>query len=112
MACTAERISLHIRQPMTPIPNTNDEQSARARVAIQTWARVAGILFLVSLVAGGFGEGYAPSRIIVSGDATATAANIKAFPFLFRLGFAGFLVESVCDTTLALVFYVLLRAVR
>jgi Domain of unknown function (DUF4386) len=78
---------------------------------IQAYARAAGILFLVTLIAGGFGEGYMPSRILVPNDAAATAANIKANTFLFRLGFAGFLVESLCDTALALTFYVLLRPV-
>ncbi|MFN2622644.1 MAG: DUF4386 domain-containing protein [Chthoniobacterales bacterium] len=79
---------------------------------IQAYARTAGVLFLVSLIAGGFGEGYMPSKIIVSNDAAATAANIKAFAFLFRLGFAGFLIESLCDTALALNFYVLLKPVN
>jgi Domain of unknown function (DUF4386) len=79
---------------------------------IQAYARTAGVLFLVSLIAGGFGEGYMPSKIIVSNDAAATAANIKAFSFFFRLAFAGFLVESLCDTALALIFYVLLKPVN
>jgi hypothetical protein len=81
-------------------------------VNIQAYAKAAGILFFVSLVAGGFGEGYMPSKIIVSNDAAATAANIKAFAFLFRLAFAGFLIESLCDTALALNFYVLLKPVN
>lgn len=97
---------------MSDVPSTTDERSARARAAIQTYARVAGILFVVSLVAGGFGEGYAPSKLVVSGDAGATAANITAHPLLLRLGFAGFLIESLCDTALSLIFYVLLRPVR
>ena len=50
---------------------------------VQRYARIAGVLFLVSLVAGGFGEAYAPSKLIVSGDATATAANIRNFDFLY-----------------------------
>src|SRR5437764_7983350 len=62
---------------------------------VQRYARIAGVLFLVSLVAGGFGEAYVPSKIIVSGDAAATAANIRNFDFLYRLGFAGFLIESL-----------------
>ncbi|MDQ6769745.1 MAG: DUF4386 domain-containing protein [Gemmatimonadota bacterium] len=80
--------------------------------SIQTYARVAGVLFLVSMVAGFFGELYAPSHIIVSGDAAATAKNIVAFNTLFRAGFASYLVEAVCDITLSLVMYELLRAVR
>jgi len=78
---------------------------------VQRYARIAGVLFLLSLVAGGFGEAYVPSRIIVSGDAAATAANIRTFEYLFRLGFAGFLVESLCDTALVLILYALLKPV-
>jgi Domain of unknown function (DUF4386) len=81
-------------------------------MTIQTYARIAGVLFLLSFIAGGFGEAYVPSQLIVSGDAAATAENIKAFGSLFRLGFAGYLVEAVCDIALSLIFYVLLRPVR
>jgi len=78
---------------------------------VQRYARIAGVLFLLSLAAGGFGEAYVPSRIIVSGDAAATAANIRTFEYLFRLGFAGFLVESLCDIALVLILYALLKPV-
>src|SRR2546427_9778760 len=78
---------------------------------VQRYARIAGVLFLISLVAGGFGEAYVPSKIIVSGDAAATAANIGNFEFLYRLGFAGFLIESLCDITLVLIMYALLKPV-
>ncbi|HEU5238250.1 MAG TPA: DUF4386 domain-containing protein [Pyrinomonadaceae bacterium] len=78
---------------------------------VQRYARVAGVLFLLSLAAGGFGEAYVPSRIVVTGDAAATAANISTFEYLLRLGFAGFLVESLCDTALVLILYALLKPV-
>jgi hypothetical protein len=78
---------------------------------VQRYARIAGALFLISLVAGGFGEAYVPSKIIVSGDAAATVANINNFNLLYRLGFAAFLIESLCDTTLALILYALLKPV-
>ena len=80
--------------------------------SMQTYAKVAGILFLISMVAGFFGEFYAPSRLIVSHDAAATARNIVAFNSLFRVGFASYLVEAVCDIALSLVMYLLLRPVR
>lgn len=67
---------------------------------------------LLSFVAGGFGEAYVPSKLMVSADATATAHNIVALDSLFRMGFAGYLVEAVCDITLTLIFYLLLRPVR
>jgi len=48
----------------------------------------------------------------VSADATATAHNIQAFDSLFRMGFAGYLVEAMCDIALSLILYVLLRPVH
>ena len=81
-------------------------------MTVQTYARIAGVLFLLSMVAGGFGEAYVPSKLIVSGDAAATVANLKNFDFLYRLGFAAFMIESLCDITLALILYALLKPVN
>lgn len=81
-------------------------------MTVQTYARIAGVLFLLTIVAGGFGEAYVPSKLIVSTDSTATANNIHAFGSLFRWGFASYLVEAVCDIALTLIFYVLLRPVH
>jgi hypothetical protein len=78
---------------------------------VQRYARIAGALFLVSLVAGGLGEAYIPSKLIVAHDAAATLANIKNFEVLYRLGFATFLIESLCDITLAAILYALLKPV-
>jgi hypothetical protein len=72
--------------------------------SVQAYARIAGVLFLLSFIAGGFGESYVPSRLIVSADANATAHNIVALGSLFRMGFAGYLVEAVCDIALTLIF--------
>lgn len=80
-----------------------------ATTSIQTYARIAGALFLISLIAGGFGEWYAPSRLIVSNDATATAKNIVALDVVLRWGFAAYLIEATCDIALSLLMYVLLR---
>lgn len=97
---------------MTAVP-TEHRQLAQARPAsVQTYARVAGVLLLLSLVAGGFGEFYVPSKLIVSADAAATARNIIASASMFRMGFAGYLVEAMCDIALTLILYVLLRPVH
>lgn len=99
---------------MNSVPNTNDHRRLPQPPppAVQTYARIAGVLFLLSIVAGGFGEFYVPSKLLVSGDATATAKNINTFMSLFRLSFASYLVEAVCDIALAWILYVLLRPVR
>lgn len=78
----------------------------------QVYAKATGTLLLVSIVAGGFGEFFVPNQLIVSGDATATAQNIIASRSLFRLGFASYLVEALCDVALSLCFYVLLKPVH
>lgn len=78
---------------------------------VQAYARFAGILFLLSIIGGGLGEVYIPSQLIVTGDATATAANVRESLWLLRLGFATYLVEAICDIGLAWVLYVLLKPV-
>ncbi len=78
----------------------------------KTYARVAGALMLISLFAGTFGEMYVPSRMIVPDDAAATAHNIAAAHGLFRLGFASYLLEAICDIALSFLFYALLRPVN
>ena len=78
---------------------------------IQRYAKTAGVLLLLTIVAGFFGELYVPSQL-VSHDAATTAANLTAHESLFRLGFAAYLVEACCDIALALSFYVLLKPVN
>ena len=41
-----------------------------AHISVQTYARIAGVLLLLTIPAGSFGEFYVPSRLIVSTDAT------------------------------------------
>ncbi len=78
----------------------------------QRYTRAAGVMFLISFLAGSFGEYYVPSKLIVAGNAAATAANIVNHEMLFRLGFAAYLLEALCDVALSLVLYVLLRPVN
>ena len=80
--------------------------------SIGTYARLAAILLLISVVAGGFGEAYVPIVIFVAGDAAATAKRILEHEMLFRLGFAAYLVEALCDAALTMVFWVLIRPVH
>jgi hypothetical protein len=79
--------------------------------SLQRYARAAGVAMLLSIVFGFLGEMYLPGKIIVAGDAAATAANIVGNPTLFRLTFASYLVEGICDVALIVFFYVLLKPV-
>lgn len=93
---------------MTARPITSEASAD----SIQMYARTAGVLGLISIVAGGFGEAYVPAALVVSRDAAATARNIVMSESLFRWGFTAYLVEALCDTGLTLLFYLLLGAVR
>jgi hypothetical protein len=75
----------------------------------QALARWIAILILISLVFCGFGEMYVSGRLTAAGDAGATARNIVAHQQLFRLDFAAYVVEGLCDATLTGLLYLLLR---
>jgi hypothetical protein len=76
--------------------------------SINRYARIGGVLILVSLAAGLFGEVYAPSLV----KASATGAAIAhGHLMLLRAGFASYLIEAFCDVTLTLTLYVIFRPV-
>ena len=81
-------------------------------IAPMLLARVAGVLYLVVAVRGGFSELYVRSIIKVAGDASATADKIRASATLFRIGFVTDLVNIACFLLLALVLYLLLSPVN
>jgi hypothetical protein len=74
-------------------------------------ARIAGIGYLIIIAAGLFAEGLVRSRLIASGDASATAANIMASEGLFRTGIAADLLMLTFDAVVAIALYLLLRPV-
>ena len=69
-------------------------------------ARIAGVLYLVNGVTGFFGIIYVPSRLMVSGNATASAQNILASERLFRLGIVS---ELICAVEFIFLLWVLYR---
>jgi hypothetical protein len=77
----------------------------------QVYARIGGVLYLIIILAGLFGEMFVRAKLIVVGDAAATAHNIVGSEFLFRSGVVGDLIMHICDIPLTLIFYVLLRPV-
>ena len=78
----------------------------------QLYARIGGVLYLIIIAVGLFDEAFVRNRIIVSGDATATAANIRSLEWLWRFGIAAEFLLLICAVALTLIFFVLLRPVN
>lgn len=72
-------------------------------------ARIAGVLYLLTILMGMFSAGFATGKLVVNSDAAATANNILAHRGLFQLAFAVYLIEMACQVALTALFYALLK---
>jgi hypothetical protein len=89
--------------------------SAMASTAIdqsqRTAARVAGVLYLLLMVCGVFGEFNGRGRLIVDNDPAKTAGLITSHLLLFRFGIVSDLAAFAGDIAMAVALYVLLRPI-
>jgi hypothetical protein len=75
-------------------------------------ARIAGAVYLSMIITGPFSLIYIPNKLIVQGNATATAANVIAHDTLFRFGIVAGLFGQVLFICLAIALYRLLGEVN
>ncbi|HEX4953465.1 MAG TPA: DUF4386 domain-containing protein [Thermoanaerobaculia bacterium] len=75
-------------------------------------ARIAGLLYLIVVLAGPFTLLYVPGKVFVSGDATATANNILAHETLFRAHIVVGLISELAFVAVVFVLYRLLKGVN
>lgn len=75
-------------------------------------ARIAGLLYLIVAITGGFAQFVSRQSLIVSGDATATAQNVLEHETLYRIGIVSDLIDITVFLVLPLVLYRLLAAVN
>ena len=78
----------------------------------QQQARVAGFLYLLLALSAPFGLLYVPSKLVVPGNAAATADTIRASEWLLRLGIASELVHQIIAVFLVLALYQLFKVVN
>ena len=76
------------------------------------YARIAGVLYLYIIVAGIFVELFVRGKLVVSGNAAATAANIMAHESRWRVAFSAEVLWLACAVALTMIFYVLMRVVN
>jgi uncharacterized protein DUF4386 len=75
---------------------------------IKKTARIAGAIYLSMVITGPFSLIYVPGKLIVQGNATATAANVLAHDTMFRLAIVAGLFGQIIFICLAVALYRLL----
>src|SRR5437763_2210838 len=80
--------------------------------SVKKQARVAGVLYLLASIPAPFCLIYVPSKLIVPGDATATADHVRASGTLLRFGIASELISSIVFIFVVLALYRLLKGVN
>ena len=78
---------------------------------IQQQARAAGRIYILLGLVAPIGLMVVPNKLIVTGDATATLARIRASEGLFRIGLASELISNVIVIFLVLALYRLFKPV-
>jgi hypothetical protein len=74
--------------------------------------RFAGLLYVLTSIVGFFAMGYVPGKLIVHGNAAATASNIAASETLFRLAIASGLIGQAGFIFVALALFDLFKGVN
>jgi len=78
---------------------------------VKKTARIAGVIYLSMVITGPFSLIYVPDKLIVRGNATATAANVLAHDTMFRFAIVAGLFGQVIFICLAIALYRLLSDV-
>jgi hypothetical protein len=80
--------------------------------SLKKTARIAGLWYLLLVIAGIYGIKYVDSQIFVDGNTVATTNNVLAHEFLFRTGIFSAIIGNFIFLFLVLALYRLLKQVN
>ena len=94
-----------------PLIADDADEKARTGHSTKRLARIAGALYLIVGIFGGFAVGYANPSVYVPGDAATTASNVATNAGLVRAAVLADLLQATAFVFLAMVLYVMLKDV-
>jgi hypothetical protein len=97
---------------MTPAAAGTAMELERSVYPTKKTARVAGVMYVLMGLTAPFTLIYLPRKLIVPGNAAATASNVLASEMLFRLSIVAVLISSVLFVFLGMALYRLLGGVN
>jgi hypothetical protein len=95
-----------------PLIADHSDDEAAIMSSQKRLARIAGVLYLIVGIFGGFAVGFANPSVYVPGDAATTAANVAANAGLVRAAVMADLLQATAFVFLAMVLYVMLKDVH
>lgn len=81
-----------------------------SNISLKRLGRIAGILYLIVAVCGGFAQ-IVRTNAVEQSDAAATAANVLDAGWLFRLGFSSDIIAFSTEVILGVVVFIIFRPI-
>src|SRR5258706_16329266 len=97
---------------MTQTKTNTNEKETKMTASPKRIARIAGVVYLLVGIFGGFAEGFVEPRMYVAGNAAATAGNLLANSGLVRMGVVADLLDPTVFVFLGMTLYLLLKHVN
>ncbi len=102
--------------PVSPVPTLTTDHQTRAGIGAVTsakrLARLAGVLYLLVAIFGGFAFGFVSLKVYVPGDAATTAGNVIANSGLLRVSVVADLFQATASVVVGMTLYRLLKHVN
>jgi len=97
---------------MTQTKTHTNEMETKMTTSPKRIARIAGVLYLLVGIFGGFAEGFVEPKMYAAGNAATTAGNLVANAGLVRIGVVADLLDPTLFVFLGLTLYLLLKHVN